>query len=65
MADKSFDLVELLLFLNKSQSISWKEIFWMVWMQLQVFTCLECKLDFCGTDLETCTFHSQTMEPLP
>lgn len=65
LPDKCFDLPEFLLYLNKHQGITWKEIFWMVWMQLQVFTCLECKLDFCGTDLENCTYHDQGLEPLP
>ena len=61
-ADKNFDLCEYLVYLNRVKLIKWKEIFWMVWMQLQVFTCLECKQEFNGTDLNGCIYHEKELE---
>ena len=57
--DRNWDMNKFILFL-KSQSFTWRELYWKLWGRLVAFNCTNCGQLFSGAEFRHCSYH-----PLP
>jgi hypothetical protein len=57
--DRNWEMNKFILFL-KSQSFTWRELYWKLWGRLVAFTCTNCGQMFSGAEYRHCSYH-----PLP
>ena len=60
MADRKWDLQKFIMFLRE-KSVSWREIFWLMWGRLEDFKCTECNQKFVASEMDHCSYH--TLKP--
>ncbi len=59
VADRSWDINKFIHYLRQQGALSWKEIYYKIWAHLVTLHCGECDLNFVGTEVGHCSFHSQ------